>query len=76
MKLVKKKTIKLFQVYLSIIGTIISILLFLIAVTGVDKLFTPHEKCMNGVLYYKFALSMTVAYDLDNRVIPCNPENY
>ncbi len=76
MNLIKKKRVKTLQLYLSIVGTVITILLFLIAVTGVDKLFVPHEKCMRGVVYYKFALSMTVAYDLDNRTIPCNPDNY
>lgn len=74
--LIKKKRIKSLQLYLSILGTLATLLLFFIALTGFDKLFSPHEKCMRGVVYYKFALSMTIAKDLDDRPIPCNPDNY
>jgi predicted cation transporter len=70
----KKKTVKNFQLYLSLFSTLATIILFLIALSNVDRLIPMHQKCMNGVLYYKFALSVTAALTPAGKPVTCTGE--
>ncbi len=78
MKKVRKKTnkwAKHLQLYLSLVAGFATICLFLIALTGLDRMFDPHKKCLDGVYYWKFALSIAVAFDEKGKPQACTITN-
>lgn len=74
LKKAKKKTnkwAKRLQLYLSLVAGFATVCLFLIALTGLDRMFDPHKKCLDGVYYWKFALSIALAYDAKGKPQQC-----